>query len=67
MKDQLISVDGGEMRTSNNKKKYIITFLLSFILIVCLVIFQSNNTGYTYGKNDIRILKNKAIEADESE
>ena len=64
MKDQLISVDGGEMRTSSNKKKYIITFLLSFILIVCLVILQSNNTGY---KNDIRILKNRAIEADESE
>ena len=37
MEDQLINGDGGEIRTPNNKKKYII-FLVSFILIVGLVI-----------------------------
>lgn len=37
MNEELINQDGGEIRTSNNKKIYIIIFI-SFILIVGLII-----------------------------
>ena len=35
MNEELINPDGGERKTSNNRKKFIIIFTISILLIVC--------------------------------